>query len=1287
VSQPHPQSAVAVVGVACRLPGAANVEAFWDLVRRGATAWGPVPEERLDRRLYYHPKKGTLSRTYSDVAALVSYEPVDRRACPLSEAAIRGHDAAHVTLCEVAAAACRNAGLDPAAMPYANTGVYVGHAAASGAATELTYALYVAQIAKYLRETVGFDQLADGLGEEVIREIIDAVRRGRPRPDPHREPRFGAHLAAGLIAKTFALDGPAMSFNAACASSSRALVQAVRALQLGHVDMAIVGGASYFHSDTLVIFSQSYSLSATGSRPFSAEADGMIVGEGYVAMLLKMLPRAVADGDRILAVVPAVGMSSDGRGKSLWAPRREGQVEAIRRAYGPEVAVDQLQYLEAHATSTALGDVTEIAALTEVLGSQLPPGTKIPAGSAKLNVGHTLESAGLVGMLRAILAMEHETIPPAIDDRPLNPQIDWDNVPVFVPRQEIPWPRRTDGQPRRAAVDAFGIGGLNVHLVVDDYVPQPATIVPVGQLPSGEPRHVGWAPPTRTQHLVVGSAHPTPGVTAGLPSSTSISTQEPIAIIGAGAIMPGALMLEAFWDVLARGVDPKIDMPEPRWDVEAFCGAEVRPPWRVPKPRGGYVTGFAYDWRKHKIPPKEIAQASPLQFMILDAVDQAIQRAGYHERPLDRACVGVVVGTVFGGDSAAQLAVCLRLPEFQDTLAGLLRVKGVPEDRVAAMVDSYGKVMLKHMPILLDETGSFTASALASRITKTFDLMGGATAVDAAGASSMAALACCVDLLRAGDCEMMICVGADRDMTPVLYDQWALGGKLPLGEPRSPLDARADGALPGEGCGALLLKRLSAARRDGDPIVAVIRGLGAAYDPGHGRAARLAIDRAMGDASMSAADVALVETTAVGKADQDAMRWQALAEVYDDPTRSRPVLLGTTAGQIGDLGGASGMASILKATLEIESLEMLPEIGLERPSPQLSRHAAVLGVPAARRAIVPNREGEVVSGIHYDGEDEVTYHVYIERGTKVNSKPQTISPASQPATVQPVTATVQPTSAPSADGNGNQILHFDATARRREKMRDKARTVPAPQTAVSQATVVDGRAAPSVAPPPPPKAPVARPPAQSEPASLEPKELETFLINFVVEHTGYPPEIVELDAELEADLGIDSIKKAQLFGELGEYFDVEPSADLSLDDFPTLQHVLDFLVKAQGAVTPAAPAQPSPPPTPTPVAAPAFVTASAPAAAPASLDPKELETFLVNFVVEHTGYPPEIVELDAELEADLGIDSIKKAQLFGELGEYFDVEPSADLSLDDFPTLRHVLDFLVAAQGGAVPGV
>ncbi len=310
------------------------------------------------------------------------------------------------------------------------------------------------------------------------------------------------------------------------------------------------------------------------------------------------------------------------------------------------------------------------------------------------------------------------------------------------------------------------------------------------------------------------------------------------------------------------------------------------------------------------------------------------------------------------------------------------------------------------------------------------------------------------------------------------------------------------------------------------------------------------------------------------------------------------------------------------------------------------------------------------------------------------------------------------------------IIHFDATQRRKEKMRQKSQDAPAKEP--QQQTP-----APEPVPEPPPAAapqPVEKrkepaatldgfnvnPPEPAQPAfslkHLSGADLEKFLIDFVVEQTGYPPEMVEMDADLEADLGIDSIKKAQLFGELAEQFEVTVDVtdeSLSLDDFPTLGHVMQFLESAgsqereasgepeasqERSVESREPEKPGSNGAVNPHAngngavhhpAPQTTETSVPATRP--LGDLDLESFLVEFVVEQTGYPPEMVELDADLEADLGIDSIKKAQLFGELAEQFSISVDVadeNLSLDDFPTLRHVMEFLQlasSASGAAKP--
>ncbi len=207
--------------------------------------------------------------------------------------------------------------------------------------------------------------------------------------------------------------------------------------------------------------------------------------------------------------------------------------------------------------------------------------------------------------------------------------------------------------------------------------------------------------------------------------------------------------------------------------------------------------------------------------------------------------------------------------------------------------------------------------------------------------------------------------------------------------------------------------------------------------------------------------------------------------------------------------------------------------------------------------------------------------------------------------------------------------------------------------------------------------------ASPEKLNIDISQLEAVLVNFVVEQTGYPVEMVELDADLEADLGIDSIKKAQMLGELAEQLNVKIniSEDMSLDDFPTLRHITEFLRKAANETDASAAiektAVASPPASTIVPETPIRTTTTT----TSKLNSADLQQLLVNFVVEQTGYPPEMVEMDADLEADLGIDSIKKAQMFGELAEQLNIQIkiTEEMSLDDFPTLRHVFQALESA--------
>jgi acyl transferase domain-containing protein len=399
------QTPLAIIGMACRLPGGDGLDAYWQLLSQGDSAVGELPPDRLDRSLYYDPRRGVHGKTYSTIGAIVSDRPFDAAVCPLPEALRQSADACHLNLCEIAAQACRHAGLDPFALPLRNTGVYVGHSGGSPLAGDLIYSTLASETVEFLRSADAIASLPTEQQDTVLGEIVDCIHREYPSRNAAGGPDLEASAAASLIARAFALEGPHMAIDAACASSLAALKLAAMALDRGTIDMAIVGGASFNKATSLVLFSQAQSCSATASRPFDADADGLVSSEGYVAVLVKTLDRALADGDTVHAVIRGIGMSTDGRGRSLWAPRAAGQLEAVRRAYGPAADPRRVQYIETHATSTQLGDATEIEALAEFFADVLPAGTRLPIGSVKSNFGHTLETAGLAGLLKVVLAM------------------------------------------------------------------------------------------------------------------------------------------------------------------------------------------------------------------------------------------------------------------------------------------------------------------------------------------------------------------------------------------------------------------------------------------------------------------------------------------------------------------------------------------------------------------------------------------------------------------------------------------------------------------------------------------------------------------------------------------------------------------------------------------------------------------------------------------------------------------------------------------------------------------
>jgi myxalamid-type polyketide synthase MxaB len=433
---------IAVVGMGCRFPGGADSpDAFWRLLRDGVDAITEVPADRWDVDAFYDADPEKPGKTYSRWGGFLG--PVDRFDAGFFGVAPReaqAMDPQQRLLLEVAWEALEDAGLAPDKLAGQPGGIYVG-----------------ASVTDYLR-------------------LLDATA------DPAQVDAYTAtgnsfSVLAGRLSYFLGLHGPSLVVDTACSSSLVAVHLACQALHRGECRLALAGGVNLILSPMVTLsFSRARMLSPDGRcKTFDASADGFVRGEGCGLVVLKRLSDAVADGDRVLALVRGSAVNQDGRSNGLTAPNALAQEAVVRSALARSgVAPEEVGYVEAHGTGTSLGDPIEVAALGAVLAANRPADRPLLVGSVKTNVGHLEAAAGIAGLMKAILAVRHGEIPPHLHLRERSPYIPWERLPVDIPTKATPWPASGHGR-QIAGVSSFGFSGTNAHVLVEAAPVLPAT--------------------------------------------------------------------------------------------------------------------------------------------------------------------------------------------------------------------------------------------------------------------------------------------------------------------------------------------------------------------------------------------------------------------------------------------------------------------------------------------------------------------------------------------------------------------------------------------------------------------------------------------------------------------------------------------------------------------------------------------------------------------------------------------------------------------------------------------
>ncbi|SEH60374.1 type I polyketide synthase [Magnetospirillum fulvum] len=426
---------IAVVGIACRLPGGANdPEALWQMLRRGDNTSVPIPPERWESEHFYHPSPDAPGTTHAVRANFID-RPIDQFDAPffgISSKEAISLDPQQRLLLEVAWEAIEDAGLNPIALRGSRTGVYVG---------------------------ISSDDYTQAHRHSGRLDLIDGYALTGTCFAP----------ASGRISYTLGFEGPSMAVDTACSSSLVAVHLAAQGLRNGESDMALAAGINLILSPIFHIASSKLgTISPDGlCKTFDSSADGYGRGEGCGVIVLKRLSDAIAAKDRILGLIRGSAVNQDGKSNGLTAPNGLAQEKVIQRALASAgLSPADIGYIEAHGTGTPLGDPIEVEAIGRIMQTVRGADDPVLISTIKTNIGHLEAGAGIAGLIKALLCLRHGEIPPHLHLSSPSPHIPWGQYPFRVPTELTPWPQ--GDKPRRAGVSSFGFSGTNAHVIVEE---------------------------------------------------------------------------------------------------------------------------------------------------------------------------------------------------------------------------------------------------------------------------------------------------------------------------------------------------------------------------------------------------------------------------------------------------------------------------------------------------------------------------------------------------------------------------------------------------------------------------------------------------------------------------------------------------------------------------------------------------------------------------------------------------------------------------------------------------
>ena len=1272
---------IAVIGMAGFFPDAPDLAAYWQNILKGHIAIREVPPQRWDWRLYYDPDQRRTDKINSRWGAFLPEIPIDPLFFGIPPKSLAAIETAQLLTLESTRLALADAGYQKRDFDRSRTAVFIGTGAGEGDLGQ-QYS-FRAMLPHFFGESAA--SILSGLDGQV--------------PDWNGDVFTGIimNITAGRVADRFNLGGANVTIDAACASALAALRAGILELKAGECDMVIAGGADTLMSPyAYTCFSKVGALSASGrSCPFDVGADGIVLGEGIGTVILKRLADAEKDGDRIDAVIKGMGASSDGKGRGLTVPKPEGQAAALSRAYANAgVDPESVTLIEAHGTGTAAGDSAEAAALNRFFAQTRMPAKTCAVGSVKSMIGHTKCAAGIASLIKTVLAVKHRVLPPTAGvEKPLA-DLNGSESPLYINTELRPW-LKSDENPRRAGVSAFGFGGSNFHVVLEEYPGISAAGRPKAsdQQPAEPAADADMAQETE---LVIFSAEAIPALEAPLHLIETRLAAEPSPALKDLAYTQACAVHDKRPARLAILASDAADLKEKLKSAKTLVkeGSET-------------ASGSAGIWLGQTDPASrgKIAFVYPGQGSqytgMLKALCLGFSRVRSVFERFDRYLSEVLPE----GLSRLMMPPASFSSEEKKEAEALLTRSNVAQAAMGA-ADTAMHELLAHLGVAPDMTAGHSYGEYA--------------ALFAAGVLDEAALATISEargryILEAAGAEpgcMAAVKAAETDIAPILADM----DQVWIANLNSPVQTVISGSRAGVAAAVEEIKKAGFASRlipvscaFHSPIVCGAQSMLAECFSGfdfHPPQMPVFSNTTAGrfpDAPDKIRELLIAQLVRpVRFVDQIRKMYAEGARIFvevgagDVLTR---LISGTLEGKphqaiCCNKKGASGITQLQRALAELFTAGVdfahkrlyaersCQALDLEKaqasPAPH-SKTAWIIGhgrvrpcgqnlpEPAAPRPIrfsdhfLPENDSDPLAG------EAICF-----------SPGQTVENASSTSQQQfdgDLMGQSSNPSDPARTGNpGPAGGSTDETIllKFQELMGQFLET----QKAVMTAWLNGGASAPappaahpeevlrrSTAYAPPDQAPQTGPAPEPE---LEPEldpefdpeldqtpksatnenslTIEQLLLSIVSEATGYPMDMLELDQEIEADLGIDSIKRMQAMEALQQALEKDGCRlpDTEWEALVESRTLADIAAKLQSAVSRAEASSDDP----GEKNAPASASLQARAAASENMDAAGT---LIGIVSELSGYPPDMLEPDLEIEADLGIDSIKRMQILEQL--------------------------------------